>query len=71
MEGIGDEGKRGGARVTERTGGNGRYMAAVALGRLGPKLRGNVKVEKALRAAAKEADPELSKAAIRALDAIK
>ena len=71
VEGIGDEGKRGGARVTARTGGDGRYMAADALGWLGPKVRGNDKVTKALAAAAKDADAELSKRAVLALEAIK
>jgi HEAT repeat protein len=72
VDGIGDEAKRGGARVTTRTGGDGRYMAADALAWIGPKLKGNDKVAKALEAAAKEKDaPELNKAASRALEAIK
>ena len=46
-------------------------MAADALGWLGPKVRANDKVTKALAAAAKDADAELSKRAALALEAIK
>ena len=71
VDGIGDEAKKGGARVTTRSGGDARYMAADALTWMAPKLKGNDKVKKALETAAKDSDAELSKKAVAALEAIK
>ena len=71
VDGIGDEAKRGGARVTTRSGGDARYMAAEALAWIAPKLKGNDKAMKALEAAAKDPDAELSKKAALAIEAIK
>ena len=71
VDGIGDESKRGSARVTTRSGGDARYMAAEALASIAPKLKGNDKALKALEVAAKDSDPELSKKAALAIEAIK
>ena len=70
VDGIGTEGKAGGARVTMRWGGDARYMAAEALGWMGSKLKDDAKVKKALEAAAKDPDPKLSMEAKKALEAI-
>ncbi len=48
-------------------GGDARYMAAQALGWLGKKVRNRKDVIDALRAAAKDADPQLRQSATDAL----
>jgi HEAT repeat protein len=64
---TGDESKSGGSKVTEKQEGDGRYMAADAMGRLGEKGKNNKAIVAALRKAAKSDEPRLKECAIRSL----
>jgi hypothetical protein len=67
ITGTGDESKAGGSKVSERTGGDGRYMAAEAMGWLGKKAKSNEAIVAALRKAAKDEEPKLKDCAGKAL----
>ena len=66
-----DESKGGASKVSERTEGDGRYMAAQALGWLGDKSRNNEAIVAALRKAVKDDDAKLKEFATKALTALK
>jgi serine/threonine protein kinase/HEAT repeat protein len=59
--------ERGRTKPQANKGGDARYMAAMALGWLGKKARDRKDVIDALKAAAKDADPQLSQSATDAL----
>jgi HEAT repeat protein len=65
--GAGSEAGRGTSQVKDNTGGDGRYMAAEALGWLGEKSSKRKDVVEALRAAARDPDAKLKEEAKKAL----
>ncbi len=67
VEGADNEANRGKVNVAANTGGDARYMAAVALGQLGDKAKKRPDVIQALKDATKAKDPALKKAAEYAL----
>jgi HEAT repeat protein len=67
-QGIGDEARRGGTAVKEDVGGDARFMAAQALGWMKGKTKARPDAMRALREAAGDKDPKLSKAAKKALE---
>jgi HEAT repeat protein len=67
LEGTDNEANRGKVNVAANTGGDARYMAAVALGQLGEKAKKRPDVVAALKEAAKDKDPALKRAAVTAL----
>jgi HEAT repeat protein len=70
VTGAGTESSRGQSDVRANLGGDARYMAALALGRLGAKAAKRDDVARALRAAAKDKDARLSEDAKTALKAL-
>jgi HEAT repeat protein len=71
IKGTGNEAAPGTSDVAPDLGGDARYMAAQALGWLGEKSSKNDKVIKALREAAKDKEPRLSKEAKASLETLK
>jgi HEAT repeat protein len=67
VEGTGNEASGGSSATSKDLGGDARYMAAEALGWMGSKSKNNPRVVAALRAAVKDKEPRLSKAAEKAL----
>jgi HEAT repeat protein len=67
VEGAGTEAGAGRANVKQNLGGDGRYMAAQALGWMGKKASKRDDVVKALRKAAKDSDTKLRKTAKEAM----
>jgi HEAT repeat protein len=67
VEGAGNEASSGRTRVAESIGGDARYMAVQALGWMGTKASSRKDVVKALREAARDADPTLREHARRSL----
>jgi HEAT repeat protein len=69
IEGTGNEAGPGSSAIARDLGGDARYMAAQALGRMKEKSRKNARVMKALREAAREVkEPRLHKEATTALE---
>jgi HEAT repeat protein len=62
-----DESKGGGSKVSEKVEGDGRYMAAQAMGWLGEKAKSNKAIIAALQKAARSDEPKLKECAIKAL----
>jgi HEAT repeat protein len=71
VEGIGGEGEKGGSKINADTGGDARFMAAIALGWMGELASKNADVVKGLRDAAKDENVKLrdtAKMALKQLD---
>jgi HEAT repeat protein len=67
VDGLGDESKGGKASITSSASGDGRFMAAEALGQMKDKASGNKRIMDALKAAASDDDERLQKTAKEAL----
>jgi HEAT repeat protein len=67
IKGTPDESKGGASKVSEKAEGDGRYMAAQAMGWLKDKAKNNKAIVAALQKAAKDDEPKLKEAARKAL----
>ncbi len=65
-----DESKSGGSKVSEKAEGDGRHMAAEAMGWLGDKAKKNKAIVAALQKAAKSDEPRLKEEARKSLKAL-
>lgn len=70
VAGVGAEGQKGSSRATHTSGGDARFLAAMAMGWLGARGRKDAEVMAALKKASSDSDPKLREAATVALKAL-